>query len=200
MGWEGRAVSVMHLIRHCSICGNKYGRLSDSVPSRHVSSPLPARLPPAFLSSTLSAPLNAAVPFLWFPPDSGLSPALSTWASFLKPSSSYLLSSPHHTYNPSVLSRNLKLINLFPFPLFQIASPPARSCFSSSLFFVFFFYSSPSPTYIAHVSARRRCCLFAGLKVDPAVCASKVVPHKKKNEPPTLFPTPCFRVDAYKWN
>lgn len=76
MGWEGRAVSVMHLIRHCSICGNKCGRLSDSVPSRHVSSPLPARLPPAFLSSALSSPLNAAVQFLWFPPDS-LAPPLS---------------------------------------------------------------------------------------------------------------------------
>lgn len=111
----------MHLIRHCSICGNKCGRLSDSVPSRHVSSPLPARLPPAFLSSTLSSPLNAAVQFLWFPPSSlappSLPPALSTRASFLKHSSPYLLSPPHHTYNPSVLSTNLNLIKLFPFPL-----------------------------------------------------------------------------------
>lgn len=151
----------MHLIRHCSICGNKCGRLSDSVPSCHVSSPLPARLPPAFLSSALSSPLNAAVQFLWFPPNSltplSFAPALSTWASFLKHSSPYLLSPPHHTYNPSVLSTDLNLIKLFPFPLCQIASPPACSCFSSlcTHCFWFFFNSSPSPTYIAHVSAQR---------------------------------------------
>lgn len=43
----------MHLIRHCSVCGNKCGRLSASVPSRHVSSPPPARLPAALLSPPL---------------------------------------------------------------------------------------------------------------------------------------------------
>lgn len=153
----------MHLIRHCSICGNKCGRLSDSVPSCHVSSPLPARLPPAFLSSLLSSPFNAAVQFLWFPPNSlaplSLSPALSTWASFLKHSSPYLLSPPHHTSNPSVLSTNLNLIKLFPFLLCQIASPPACSSTPASvlivLLFFFFLNSSPSPTYIAHGSARR---------------------------------------------
>lgn len=134
----------MHLIRHCSICGNKCGRLSDSVPSCHVSSPLPARLPPAFLSSLLSSPFNAAVQFLWVPPNSlaplSLSPALSTWASFLKHSSPYLLSPPHHTPNPSVLSTNLNLIKLFPFHLCQIASPPACSSTPASVLIVLLFF------------------------------------------------------------
>lgn len=77
-----------------------------------------------------------------------LPPALLTWASFLKPSSSYLLSPPYHTYNPSVLSRNLKLFNLFPFPLFHMASPSACSCFSSSLFCCFFTPRRLPPTLL----------------------------------------------------
>lgn len=72
-----------------------------------------------------------------------LSPALSTWASFLKRSSPYLLSPPHHTSNPSVLSTNLNLIKLFPFLLCQIASPPACSSTPASVLIVLLFFFTP---------------------------------------------------------
>lgn len=169
----------MHLIRHCSICGNKCGRLSDSVPSCHVSSPLPARLPPAFLSSLLSSPFNAAVQFLWFPPNSlaplSLPPTLSTWASFLKHSSPYLLSPPHHTSNPSVLSTNLNLIKLFPFLLCQIASPPACSSTSASVLIVLLFFLTPRrlpPTSLTS-QLGSDAVSFWGLELNQATRASK---------------------------
>lgn len=69
----------MHLIRYCSVSGNKCGRLSDLVPSHHVSSgallcqPVCLRLssPPPFTS--LSLRLCSA-----FPPASSPVPVLST--------------------------------------------------------------------------------------------------------------------------
>ena len=78
----------MHLIRHCSVSGNKCGRLSDLVPSRHVSmgallcqpvclwlsSPPPLR--PVFLSSLLLRSVDASPTT-----SSPLSPALLTQAS-----------------------------------------------------------------------------------------------------------------------
>lgn len=95
MGWEGRAAWVMHLIRYCSICGNKCGRLSDSLPPCHVSSPLPARLPPALLVSALSSSFTAA---LQFPPKFfTASPLLLQHRAFFLKHSSYLVSL-HHTH------------------------------------------------------------------------------------------------------
>lgn len=121
----------MHLIRHCSICGNKCGRLSDSVPSRHVSPPLPARLPPAFLCSTLSSPPNAAVQFLWFPPSS-LAP-LSLCCSFntgLFPQAQLSLSpfssSPHYLSSQQISTISNSFLSLFvklPLLLFVPLSP-----------------------------------------------------------------------------
>lgn len=157
----------MHLIRHCSICGNKCGRLSDSVPSRHVSSPLPARLPPAFLSSTLSSPLNAAVQFLWFPPDS-LAPPLSLLLCQHGPLSSstallisslllttliiHLSSQQISTLSNSFLSLYAKL------PLLLLV-PLSPACV------LIVFHSSPPPTYIAHTSAWRRRVRFEKLRL-----------------------------------
>lgn len=152
----------MHLIRHCSICGNKCGRLSDSVPSCHVSSPLPARLPPAFLSSPpfLLLLLMLLCSFCGFLPTPSLlylslllfqhGPLSSSTAllisSLLLTTLLIHLSSPQiSTLSNSFLSFYAKLLLLLLVPLLQ----PLCSLFC------FFFPSSPSPTYIAHVSARQ---------------------------------------------
>lgn len=104
-GLGERVATVMHLICRCSVSGNKCGRLSDSLPSRHVSTGAPfCRLACLRLSS---------------PPH-----VLSLCGVFHR---SYLLSPPQRSYNPSVLSTNHKPYLPPSCPFCQIASHGALS-------------------------------------------------------------------------
>lgn len=132
----------MHLIRYCSICGNKCGRLSDSLPPCHVSSPLPVRLPPALLVSALSSSFTAALQF----PPKFFTVAPSTRGLFPQAQLLSCLSPPHLLYNPS--QQITTLSNSFLYPnarLLLLQLPPV---YSACLLIVF--CSSLSPTNLIH--------------------------------------------------
>lgn len=141
----------MHLICHCSICGNKCGRLSDSVPSRHVSSPLPA-------------PSASGFPLLHSFFYSHCCSVVSVVSSQLLPHS--LLLSQHGPFPLStallisslllttlIIRRSSRQIttlsNSFLSVFCQIASPPARSPSVYPACLLVLFCSSLSPANLA---------------------------------------------------
>lgn len=144
--------------------------------------------------------------FLPTPPLRRLSLLLfQTQTSFLKRGSPYLLSPLHHTYNPSVLSTNLNLIKLFPFPL--------PNCLSSRLFLLlqpvcslFFFFSPPRrlpPTSLGRLLGRDSVS-FEKLRLIQQRVPQKflLIKKKKKRSPdikyncPDLSPPPIVGVVA----